>query len=128
MESSTIPIPLCNKCGEALDSRGQCTHCGTAKKVAAPVAGAIPARKPTVKPLPPVNAPQAGKPVVKPNPATAPPAGRQPQTKPPEKRVPALDDQDIMDLPTKKPAKPQQKRPGKPTAESADEFWSLPEQ
>ena len=36
MEDSTFPIPLCNKCGEPVDSRGKCTRCASASLVLKP--------------------------------------------------------------------------------------------
>ena len=32
IEDSATPIPLCNQCGEPLDSRGQCVDCGTMRE------------------------------------------------------------------------------------------------
>ena len=36
VESSSMPIPLCNQCGEPLDSRGQCMSCGAASRPVTP--------------------------------------------------------------------------------------------
>jgi len=45
LEDSSQPIPLCNKCGEPLDSRGKCARCEVTSR----------AGKPTSKPVTPVR-------------------------------------------------------------------------
>lgn len=43
LEHADAPIPLCNECGEALDSRGRCRHCQ--KNATAPAKPATPAAR-----------------------------------------------------------------------------------
>lgn len=47
LEDSSQPVPLCNKCGEPLDAKGNCTRCRTA----APAKAEGPAAKPS-RPVP----------------------------------------------------------------------------
>ncbi len=74
IEESGMPVPLCNECGEALDSKGRCKVCDVNRPAAKkPTAGA-PAPKSMVKPGSPKPAPAPVKPV-----AAKPPA---PQARP----------------------------------------------
>lgn len=137
LDSSSHPVPLCNKCGEPLDSRGICPTCKVGR---APVKQATP----TPKPVRPVT-PAAG------TRSTIMKSGAIP--------VPPLpDDDDIIELGTKPPAaakKPQApgqispqpkpkakapplppmagtpkpgnagKKPAKPADMGEDEFWEI---
>ncbi len=38
LEDSSLPVPLCNQCGNPLDQRGQCTKCRTSSGVSRPAA------------------------------------------------------------------------------------------
>ena len=72
VDSSSLPIPLCNQCGEALNSRGACSVCG-----------AIPARS---RPQPQASAarPATSVPIAKPVASSTKPASRPAAaTKPP---------------------------------------------
>lgn len=46
LDRAERPVPLCNRCGEALDSKGRCPTCG----VAAPAKKPVPSRKPKAPP------------------------------------------------------------------------------
>lgn len=81
MDESVVPIPLCDRCGEPLNARGQCPSCppkGVARPAAPtkpPAAKPAPAAKNAVKPVQPVPAPSPAKarspvPSVKPVPSS----------------------------------------------------------
>jgi molecular chaperone DnaK len=99
LDDSNEPVPLCNKCGEPLDSRGVCNSC----KAAAPSTAAKP--------------PSAPKPV---RPPTATPtAGRSTIMKSGSIPVPPLpDDDDIIELGSKPPAAAP-KRPAAPPGQGS---------
>jgi molecular chaperone DnaK len=132
LEGADQPVPLCNECGEPLNSRGQCTSCSPA-----------PARKKTGRK--PVRSGGAKRPPQKKRPTNT-RGGKLPQM--------PLNDDDILDLidetptprkapaasPTRQPAsrKPRVKQPPvpkrpvkkvppkkKPQKDGEDEFWDL---
>jgi len=126
-QSAQVPIPLCERCGGVLDSRGSCPSC---QKLAAKAPAAQSQKPPAVKP------PPAKPPVVKP---AAPARSQTPSVKPipsnvapvPPPRKP--ESSEIMELPRKKPAAAPQKRPARPAKSESgdpgeDEFWNLTEQ
>ncbi|MGE5195421.1 MAG: Hsp70 family protein, partial [Deltaproteobacteria bacterium] len=122
-QSAEVPIPLCEKCGGALDARGACPACQSRAAAKTPAAQKPAAAKPPAKPVvqarPQPVRPQA--PAVKPVPSIAP-------VPPPRKP----DSSEIMELPPKKPARPPQKRPARPDAPRStdpgeEEFWKLTE-
>jgi len=61
LEDSIQPIPLCNKCGEMVDSRGKCSHCEAKAMSAKPAVsgklGSGKAAPATVKPAAPRQSP-----------------------------------------------------------------------
>ncbi|GAB4162603.1 MAG: hypothetical protein Tsb009_39520 [Planctomycetaceae bacterium] len=94
LEESNQPVPLCNECGEVLDSRGRCPSCGTSPPTAQPKRPQTPQ---TRKPAPGRGNQPAAKPARRPQPAT----GK-------KVNVPQLpmNDEDILDLElTPEPAK-----------------------
>jgi molecular chaperone DnaK len=113
LEDSSQPIPLCNKCGDPLDSHGNCRACGTA----APnrTASAAP------KPLTPSKLPSAtGSPApTKPRPSTpsaaSGSAGQSSIMKSGAIPVPPFpNDDDIIELESKAPNAPTKKSPAAP--------------
>ena len=50
LDRAERPVPLCNRCGEALDSKGRCPTCGVAAPAKAAPKGAAPPRKPKAPP------------------------------------------------------------------------------
>lgn len=137
LDSSSHPVPLCNKCGEPLDSRGICPNCKVGRtpvkpatpspKPARPITPAAGTRSTIMKsgaiPVPPlpdddeiIELGTKPAPVVKKPPA---PGQVSPQPKPKAKAPP---------LPpmagTPKPA-PGGKKPAKPADMGEDEFWEI---
>ncbi len=149
LEDASQPVPLCNKCGDPLDARGQCEKCrspqGAPKTAAPPTKAATPPRPG-----------QSG--ILKPSAA----AQRSAILKSGSLALPPLpDDEDIIELeearPTRPPAKPTAptsagaaqpkpkvkapplppmagpgkappgKKPGKPSDIGEDEFWKAVE-
>jgi molecular chaperone DnaK len=123
LEKSDQPVPLCNNCGEPLNSRGQCTSCG----VAPAPAGQRPSERQTTgnpnrkrrRPAPQQPAPASGvrRPIPVPPPDDAEilelgqasaPRPRKPSTAPPPRHRPR----------TSPP-------PQKPKESGEDEFWQL---
>lgn len=145
-ESSSLPIPLCNHCGQPLNSRGECAACGTrgsAKPVAPkPVAPNPGAPTPSMKPTP---APSQTKP-------SAPPSAKPaPRPVPPPAKLTSdsvilkpLNDSEIIELPPKQPAGQRPMKPSsnmKPSSKGGkdagkdpskdpgeEEFWKMTEQ
>ncbi len=151
LEGASQPIPLCNECGEALDVRGNCPHCGPApppkKKPAAPAPQPVRKSKSQrqVRPRKKVESgPPAPRAVPKPVPPARNAAKRQSTMPPPidENEILELDDNEVADSAAKKkPAakrSPKKKRPQvrqrsrkakKSGAQDPgeDEFWQLVE-
>lgn len=134
IESSSVPVLLCNACGEVLNPRGECPACGTvakpgAKPIAKPVKPAATARPATGTAIP---AARPAAPTVRPVPSAgtaAKPAAAKP-AKPGGSVILKPQDDEIMELPVKKPAaaKPgSPAQPRKPGGKDAgeEEFWKL---
>ena len=99
------PIPLCNRCGEALNSKGVCTSCGA---VAASRQQKPAGRRPTTN----QKTKQQKRPAVRPNPAAQRPSKPKPVSPSSggPKVKPLLDD-DILELDAASGQKPQTNRP-----------------
>lgn len=115
-DSGKAPILLCEKCGGALNNRGECPAC-KARATVRPAA--VPAPKP-VAAKPPVPVRPQPKPAVKPVPSNVAPA-------PPPRRP---DTSEIMELPvTKAGQTPKKKQPrpaqGQELDPGEEEFWKL---
>ncbi|MBC8114425.1 MAG: Hsp70 family protein, partial [Candidatus Saccharimonas sp.] len=150
LEDSSQPVPLCNKCGDPLDARGQCVKCRSQQG----------ASKPASPPVKAATAPRPGQSgILKPSAA----AQRSAILKSGPMALPPLpDEDDIIELeearptsPLKRPAVPtsggsaqskpkakapplppmagpgksssQGKKPGKPSDVGEDEFWKAVE-
>jgi len=118
LDRADRPVPLCNRCGEPLNSKGACPSCGSLsdarqrklkkqkmlqrkKQAAARKAQSQQSRKkPQVRPLP-----QPGQ---KPSPKQVPPSGKKPNVKPVDS------DDEILELPD----------PKRKLDEGEKEFWS----
>lgn len=118
LDKADRPIPLCNRCGEPLNSKGSCPSCGSLsdarkrklqrqkmiqqkKQAAARKAKSQQGqKKPQVRPLP-----QPGQ---KPSPKKIPPSGNKPNIKP------VASDDEILELPD----------PKRKLDEGEKEFWS----
>lgn len=118
LDRADRPVPLCNRCGEPLNSKGACPSCGSLndarqrklkkqkmlqrkKQAAARKAQSQQSRKkPQVRPLP-----QPGQ---KPSPKQVPPSGKKPNVKPVDS------DDEILELPD----------PKRKLDEGEQEFWS----
>jgi molecular chaperone DnaK len=139
LDRADRPVPLCNRCGEPLNSKGDCPSCGALskarkqkllqkkklqqqKKAAAQKAKAQKAKgqkggKPKVRPLP------ESKQQVKPKPVSQP--GKPPTVKPIDS------DDEIIDLGAPKPKQASQPKPKQkpqsppPKQEGEDDFWSF---
>lgn len=140
LEASSVPLLLCNNCGEPLNPRGECPACGnTAKPAVKPTLRPV---KPsaTVKPTPSATGPatRPAAPSVRPMPSagnaprSAASGGAKPTMKPIKSGGNMLvgpQDDEIMELPVKKPAaKPGPSTPPrKPGARDTgeEEFWKL---
>jgi hypothetical protein len=113
IDSSPVPIPLCNACGEPLDSRGTCTECGAS------------AVKPkSVPPRAPAGQTNGGG---RPNPP-APPRSLPPKSpaRTPNPPLPDMEDE-ILELPARSAsAKPPGAKPksGPKKDEGEADFWS----
>lgn len=148
LERADQPVPLCNECGEALNSRGVCTACGAQPGVS-PIMQSSPQPKPQAKPQQ-----GQGQRRRKTRPQGQ---GTQPQTRPAAKpsrpAAPPIDDAEILELDqtasTRKPAQPArrkkpvakqpptarprpksqpqpaQPKPKKRKDDGEDEFWQL---
>jgi molecular chaperone DnaK len=129
-QSAEIPILLCEKCGGALDARGECSACRQKAAAKAPAAQKPAAQKPAAASPPKPAArpasqarpqpPRPAVPSVKPVPSSVAPV--------PPPRKP--DSSEIMELPVKKAASPPQKRPARPSTPAStdpgeEEFWKL---
>lgn len=98
LDSSEAPIPLCNECGEPLDSRGRCPTCPPAS---------LPARKPSPGKLTPAVSGEAKSQATK---TTAKPQGRSPTGK---------------SLPASQSQKPKLQKPKPSDDPGRDEFFRL---
>lgn len=127
LEKADQPIPLCNNCGEPLDSRGQCPSCGSAS---APTGQRAGGQRPTQS----QSAGGQSRRRRRPAPQQPVPGGRRPVP------VPPPDDAEILELgqasaprPRKPPTAPpprqrpraKQPPPKKPKESGEDEFWQL---
>ncbi len=150
LEDSSQPVPLCNKCGDPLDARGQCVKCRspqTASKPASPPTKAVTTPKPSQSGILKSSAAAQRSAILKSGPMALPPLP---------------DDDEIIDLeearqasPPKRPAAPASgaaaqpkpkvkapplppmagsgkspppgKKPGKPSDVGEDEFWKAVE-
>ena len=150
LEDSNQPIPLCNKCGDPLDARGQCVKCrspqGVSKPSSSPTKAAAAPRpgqsgilkssaaaqrsailKSGSMALPPLPDDdeiielEEARPASPPKRPAAPASGGPAQPKPKVKAPPLPP----MAGPGKSP--PQGKRPGKPSDVGEDEFWQAVE-
>ena len=150
LEDSSQPVPLCNKCGEPLDARGQCVKCRSpqgAPKTASPPTKAVVAPKPSqsgilkssaaaqrsailksgamaLPPLPDddeIIELEEARPASPPKKPAAPTSSGTAQPKPKVKAPPLPP----MAGPGKLP--PQGKKPGKPSDVGEDEFWKAVE-
>ena len=150
LEDSSQPVPLCNKCGEPLDARGQCVKCRSpqgAPKTASPPTKAVVAPKPSqsgilkssaaaqrsailksgamaLPPLPDddeIIELEEARPASPPRKPAAPTSSGAAQPKPKVKAPPLPP----MAGPGKLP--PQGKKPGKPSDVGEDEFWKAVE-
>ena len=150
LEDSSQPVPLCNKCGEPLDARGQCAKCRSpqgAPKTASPPTKAVVAPKPSqsgilkssaaaqrsailksgamaLPPLPDddeIIELEEARPASPPKKPAAPTSSGAAQPKPKVKAPPLPP----MAGPGKLP--PQGKKPGKPSDVGEDEFWKAVE-
>jgi len=128
LETSEIPIPLCNECGEPLDSRGQCTACGASLKTPQRTASA-----PSRTPAAPAAGTSRGAPA--PSPATKPArkAASPPRPKPipPASPLKPVNEEEILELPRTKPTPPAANSGSAPPGNRGrrdpgeEEFWSL---
>ncbi|MBI5761057.1 MAG: Hsp70 family protein [Planctomycetales bacterium] len=154
VESSSVPVPLCNNCGEPLNPRGECNTCGASasrspakpvlkqpakpmvpsKPAAASASPAVRSTMPAVRPMPSPGA------AVRPS-STGPASSPQikPAAKPIKPGSSAMlhpDDAEIMELPVKKslpPKSPPQMKPASPSQPrkaggkdaGEEEFWKL---
>ncbi|MDC0261772.1 Hsp70 family protein [Planctomycetaceae bacterium] len=146
LDRADRPVPLCNRCGEPLNSKGTCPSCGSLsearkqkllrqkqiqqrKMAAAKKAKAQQQKKPQVRPLP--------KPNQKAQPKQVQPSGKRPSIKP------LASDDDILELPSssgggpklvprptkpKPPLKPQPPSRKPKVDDGEDEFWSIVEE
>ncbi|HVW02262.1 MAG TPA: Hsp70 family protein [Planctomycetaceae bacterium] len=116
LESSPVPIPLCNSCGEPLDSRGTCPACGPA--------GAKPKSPPPRVSSGQTNGGARPKPAA-PAPKPLPPKSSAKQPSPP---LPGVEDE-ILELPARSAsAKPPTTKPKSSSKDDdGDEFWSMHE-
>ena len=150
LEDSSQPVPLCNKCGDPLDARGQCVKCRSsqgASKPSSPPTKAATAPRPSqsgilkssaaaqrsailksgpmaLPPLPDddeIVELEEARPASLPRKPMAPTSGGPAQPKPKVKAPPLPP----MAGPGKLP--PQGKRPGKPSDVGEDEFWKAVE-
>jgi molecular chaperone DnaK len=154
VESSSVPVRLCNNCGEPLNPRGECNTCGNSasrspakpalKQPSKPI---VPSKPAAVSSSPSLRAtPPAVRPTPTPGAATRPSSSgpaSSPQIKPAAKPIrpgsSAMlhpDDAEIMELPVKKllppksptqmkPASPVQKRKAGGKDTGEEEFWKL---
>lgn len=135
LDESNEPIPLCNKCGEPLDSKGECSSCRSTlllkeeSKTPRSGGGATAGRSgKTVPPLPDdsVIIELGPKPAVKPSagPAKSPSGAPNPGAGQPKPRVKAPPLPPMAGTPKpeagKKPAKP-----AKPSDMGEEEFWKI---
>ena len=135
LDESNEPIPLCNKCGEPLDSKGECSSCRSTlllkeeSKTTRSGGGATAGRSgKTVPPLPDdsVIIELGPKPAVKPSagPAKSPSGAPNPGAGQPKPRVKAPPLPPMAGTPKpeagKKPAKP-----AKPSDMGEEEFWKI---
>lgn len=104
MDSFDLPIPLCDTCGEALDTRGRCPKCTAVLKSNATSGASRPANKPSP------DKRRAERPAVKPSSGGA-PAARAPQSK-------TRADDELLDLDAD-PAPPRPSRAASPAAPQA---------
>lgn len=140
IEDSSQPIPLCNKCGEALNVKGTCTACGWSATAARKPMTTQDASIPKVSRAPAAIAPRPAASSKPPQP-TAPAAPRKlaPPTKPTLTRKPSADDDELLNMALSSINKPQRSDPPRPTAggnippkkplpkavkQGEDEFWS----
>ena len=103
LEDSSQPIPLCNKCGDPLDARGQCVKCRApqgAVKPASPPTKAASAPRPSPSGILKSSAAAQRSAILKSGPMALPPLP---------------DDDEIIDLEEARPASPP-KRPAAPTS------------
>ena len=113
IDSSAVPIPLCNACGEPLDSRGACPACG------------VNAAKPKSPPARPAAGQTngGGRPKSAPPPRSLPPKSPARTSSPP---LPDLEDE-ILELPARSAsAKPPAAKPksGSKKEDGEEDFWS----
>lgn len=146
LEDSSQPVPLCNKCGDPLDPRGQCVKCGTrqstSKTVAPPTKGPAVA-KPTPSGIIKSSAAAQRSAILKSGPMSLPPLPDDDEiieleearpTSPPKKPVASTTSGSSLPKPKVKapplppmavPGKavPPGKKPVKPSDIGEDEFW-----
>jgi len=149
LDRADRPVPLCNRCGEPLNSKGTCPSCGSLsearkqkllrqkqiqqrKLAAAKKAKMQQQKQPQVRPLPQPNKPQPNQKI---QPKQVPPSGRRPNVKP------VASDDEILELPSsskkgprpvpmpkpKSPPKPQPPSKKPKLDDGEDEFWSIVE-
>ena len=130
IEDSSQPIPLCNQCGEPLDSRGQCVRCEAQSRTAKPGGGS---------PRPNPSTMNSNK--ISPNaplkPATPAAGARKPASPPQSASGILLDEKSIVDFLwdanggdetiSKPPVKPKLKPPPIPSADSGSKSGKDPE-
>ncbi len=112
IEDSSHPVPLCNECGEPLNSKGICPACGAQKTK--PAAKPMPPERPGMKPAAPASA-NSGKPKL--TPPTKPTA---------PKRTASTEDDELLEMALSSMDKPSaQPKPVKkpPVKKGEDEFW-----
>ncbi len=94
LDEASRPVPLCNKCGDPLDVRGQCPSCGTKPKAKSKTAG----NRPTKPVAQPASKKSQGKVAPQRVPA-AKAAARPAKLPPPSTSIPTpVDDDDIIEL------------------------------
>ncbi len=133
LDNASQPIPLCNECGEPLNSKGLCSGCGrvvTSTKKPAPAASSRPAVA-TQKQS--AALPTKSATAKKPTPvAPAPPRKLAPPPKPVVHKTAQGEDDELLNMAiasmnkpySGKPASPPAKRPPQPGAKKGeDEFW-----
>lgn len=135
IDKSDRPIPLCNRCGEPLTSKGDCPTCGPVSALPPQKKKARPPQSGGKRPVGSSPQPPRPKPVPPAKPVSPPQSRPAPSGKRPVQ--PFLEDDDILELDDtpashKQPPKPPPPQRPKPTgkqqkskADGEDEFWSL---